>query len=154
MEIDVYENGRHCLLLTSDYSPNHAMINEFQTSFFTCKMRCIELCGKELEGYEVSEEGMFVKLHFTIRNMTNEILGMFREDFEISCDDGAPYEAEECFDAEKQFPDEYALKPQEERTGCLVFIIASATKKICLSYTEYFDDESEGKTYRLKYKIK
>lgn len=154
MEIDVYENKQHRVLLTGDYSPNHAMINEFQTSFFTCKMRRIELCGQELNGYEVNEEGMFIKLHITIQNITNEILSMFKEDFDISCDDGTAYQAEEFFDAPKQLPDEYALKPLEEIHGCLVFIIASNTKKICLSYTEYFDDESEGKTYRLKYKIK
>ncbi len=53
-----------------------------------------------------------------------------------------------------QLKDEYALKPQEEIHGCLVFIISSSAKKIKLSYTEYFDDESEGKTYKLKYKIK
>lgn len=154
MEIDVYENGKHNILLTGDYSPNHAMINEFQTSFFTCKVRRIELCGRVLNGFEVNEEGMFLKLHITIKNITNEILSMFKEDFEISCDDCFPYEAEEFFEAEKQFPDEYALKPQEEIAGCLVFIVKTATKKVCLSYTEYFDDESEGKTYRLKYKIK
>lgn len=154
MEIDVYENGKHNILLTGDYSPNHAMINEFQTSFFTCKVRRIELCGRKLKQYEVSEEGTFIKLHVTIKNMTNEILSMFKEDFEVSCDDGTPYEAEGNFEADKQLPDEYALKPMETIQGCLVFVILSATKKICFSYTEYFDDESEGKTYRLKYKIK
>ena len=34
-----------------------------------------------------------------------------------------------------------------------IFIISSTAKKIIFSYTEYFDDESEGKTYKLKYKI-
>ena len=64
------------------------------------------------------------------------------------------FEAEDNFGIRNQLPDEYALKPQEEISGCLVFIISSSAKKIMLSYTEYFDDdESEGKTYKLKYKI-
>ena len=78
---------------------------------------------------------------------------MYRDDFMISFDGEGPFEAEAFFDVERQLPDEYALKPQEEIKGKLIFIIASDAKKIMLSYTEYFDDESEGKTYKLKYKI-
>lgn len=34
MEIIQHEQQKHNILLTSDYCPNQAMINEFQTIFF------------------------------------------------------------------------------------------------------------------------
>lgn len=153
MEIITHEKEKHNRLFTNDYRPNPAMINEFQTQFFTCKLRKIELAGRHLHGYHVDEGAQFLVLHVTIRNNTNEILSMFREDFMIHFDEEGPFEAEEEFGVPYQFPDTYALKPQEERKGNLVFIIASNTKMICFRYTEYFDDDSEGKTYRLKYTI-
>lgn len=153
MEISVYENGKQNVLFTNDYSPNHAMINEFQTIFFLLKLKRIEIITEDLQGYCVDEEAQFIKLHISIQNLTNEILSMYHEDFSIIFDKEGPFPAEEYFHVEKQFPNEYALKPNEEIHGCLVFIIARSTQKICFQYTEYFDDESEGKTYRLKYKI-
>lgn len=153
MEIIQYEHEKHNILLTGDYCPNQAMINEFQTIFFTCKLMKIELPGKEIKDFIVDEGAQFLKMHVRIKNITNEILAMYKDDFMITFDDEGPFEAEDCFGVEKQLPDEYALKPQEEVQGTLIFIISSSAKKIMLSYTEFFDDESEGKTYKLKYKI-
>lgn len=153
MEILQHEHGKHNILLTGDYCPNPAMINEFQTIFFTCKLTRIELPGKELKDFIVDEGAQFLVLHVSIKNITNEILMMYKDDFMITFDEEGPYEAEDNFGLKYQLADEYALKPQEEVHGSLVFIISSSTKKIMLSYTEYFDDESEGKTYKLKYKI-
>ena len=104
-------------------------------------------------GFIVDDGARFLMLHVTIRNITNEILTMYKDDFMITFDNEGPFEAEDNFGIRNQLSDEYALKPQEEISGCLVFIISSSAKKIMLSYTEYFDDESEGKTYKLKYKI-
>lgn len=154
MEIILHEKNRHNIQLTSDYCPNQAMINEFQTIFFTCKLLKIELAGKELKEFIVDDSAQFLVMHIRIKNMTNEILAMYKDDFMIKFDEEGPFEAEDNFGVKNQFPDEYALKPNEEITGSLIFIIATSTKKITMSYTEYFDDESEGKTYRLKYKIK
>lgn len=153
MEIIQRELKKHNIVLTSDYCPNQAMINEFQTIFFTCKLRRIELCGKELKDFLVDDEARFIMLHVTVKNITNEILNMYNDDFMITFDQDGPFEPENNFGVSHQLPDEYALKPQEEIHGNLIFIIPSSTKKIMLSYTEYFDDESEGKTYKLKYKI-
>ena len=153
MEIIQHEQQKHNILLTSDYCPNQAMINEFQTIFFTCKLQRIELCEKELKDFIVDDGARFLMLHVTIRNITNEILTMYKDDFMITFDNEGPFEAEDNFGIRNQLSDEYALKPQEEISGCMVFIISSSAKKIMLSYTEYFDDESEGKTYKLKYKI-
>lgn len=154
MEIIAHEKDGDKILLTDDYCPNPAMKNAFQTQFFTCTLRSIELCNQKLCQYVVAREAQFILLHLTIQNHTNEILTMFKEDFYIRFDGEGPYEAEEEFGVPHQFPDTYALKPDEEKRGCLAFIIAANTKKITFSYTEYFDDDSEGKTYKLKYVLR
>lgn len=154
MEILLHEKEKHQVLLTGDYCPNHAMINEFQTIFFTCKLTQIELAGKELNDFIVDDGAQFLILHLKITNITNEILAMYKDDFMVTFDKEGPFEAENNFGVRNQFPDEYALKPQETKSGKLIFIISSSTSRIMLTYTEYFDDESEGKTYKLKYKIK
>lgn len=153
MEIITHEQDKDNRLLTNDYYPNPAMINEFQTLFFTCKLRKIELAGPQLQGFSVDENAQFLILHLTIQNKTNEILSMFKEDFLIRFDEEGPFEAEEAFGVPHQFLDTYALKPDEEKRGSLVFIISKGCKKICFSYTEYFDEEGEGKTYKLKYQL-
>ncbi len=153
MEIIKYENNQSKILLTGDYCPNQALINEFQTLFFTCKVNEIELPGKEVGDYIVEEDAQFIILHVTIKNITNEILNMYNDDFMICFDEDGPYESEQNFGVPYQFPDEYALKPAEEIKGKIIFIISANTKKIQFRYTEYYDDESEGKTYKLKYKI-
>ena len=110
--------------------------------------------GKELNDFIVDDGAQFLILHLKITNITNEILVMYKDDFMITYDQDGPYEAENNFGVRNQFPDEYALKPQESKSGKLIFIISSSANKIMMTYTEYFDDESEGKTYKLKYKIK
>lgn len=154
MEILSHETNGDKILLTNDCCPNAAMKNAFQTQFFTCTLRRIELCNQTLLQYSVPPEARFLVLHLTICNHTNEILSMFKEDFYIRYDQEGPFEPEEEFGVAHQLPDMYALKPNEEIRGCLVFIIAANTKKITFSYTEYFDDDMEGKTYRLKYQLK
>ena len=154
MEILMHEKDRNHILLTGDYCPNQAMINEFQTIFFTCKLSQIELAGKELQDFIVDDGAQFLILHLKITNITNEILVMYKDDFMITFDREGPFEAESNFGIRNQFPDEYALKPQESKSGKLIFIVSSNAEKIMMTYTEYFDDESEGKTYKLKYKIK
>lgn len=154
MEIMQVMQDKTNILFTQDYCPNQAMVNEFQTIFFTCKLMKIELAGKELKEFVVDEGAQFLVLHMRIKNITNEILVMYKDDFMITFDEEGPFEAEDNFGILYQFPDEYALKPQEEIKGKLIFIISSDVKKVMLSYSEYFEDESEGKTYKLKYVIK
>ena len=154
MEILQHEHNRNNILLTNDYCPNQAMINEFQTIFFTCKLTQIELAGKEIDDFIFDDGAQFFILHLKVTNITNEILTMYKDDFMITFDQDGPYEAENNFGVRNQFPDEYALKPQESKSGKLIFIISNSATKIMMTYTEYFDDESEGKTYKLKYKIK
>lgn len=55
MEILQQSFDRTNKLLTQDYCPNPAMVNEFQTLFFTCKLLDIELPGKELGAFIVEE---------------------------------------------------------------------------------------------------
>jgi hypothetical protein len=148
MEILQHEHNRNNILLTNDYCPNQAMINEFQTIFFTCKLTQIELAGKEIDDFIVDDGAQFLILHLKVTNITNEILTMYKDDFMITFDQDGPYEAENNFGVRNQFPDEYALKPQESKSGKLIFIISNSATKIMMTYTEYFDDESEGKTYK------
>ena len=48
-------NGEVKVRLLKDHQPNQAMINEFQTAQFDCKMTKMELCGRSLHGFEVEE---------------------------------------------------------------------------------------------------
>ena len=153
MEIMKQEYAKTNILLTSDYCPNQALINEFQTIFFTCRIEKIELPGKELKDFIVDDEAQFLILDVCIKNITNEILNMYKDDFSLRFDEEGDFEPEDYFGIPHQLPDEYALKPLEEKRGKLIFIVSSTAKKIVFQYTEYFDDESEGKTYKLKYKI-
>ena len=56
--------------------PNPAMKNCFQTQFFTCTLRKIELCGQTLNQFHVDEGAQFLLMHLTVHNMTNEILSI------------------------------------------------------------------------------
>ena len=67
MEILQHNYERQNILLTEDYSPNPAMINEFQTLFFTCKLMKIELCGQELNDFVVDDDAQFLMLHLSIK---------------------------------------------------------------------------------------
>lgn len=152
--IRIDKNKKSSIQLTKSYQPNAAMINEFQTLFFTLKLNYIEIVEKELDGYLIDEMAQYLIMDITIHNITNEILSMYKYDFLISYDDEKPYEPEDYFEANSQLPNEYALKPDEIMRGKLIFIIGKDANKITFRYTEYFDDESEGKTYRLKYVLK
>lgn len=154
MEILTKQNGKTQILFCEDYYSNPAMKNEFRTIFFECKVHTLELVEKELMGYVVEEEAKFLVVHMSIKNITNEILDMYREDFMILFDQEGPFYPENYFQLKYQFEDVYALKPQEEKKGCLVFLISTKTKQITLQFIECFEDEEEGKTYKLKYKLK
>lgn len=153
MKILTVKEGKPQIQFCEDYNSNPAMKNEFQTVFFTCKIQALELPGRELMEYTVDEEAKFLIIHMSIKNITNEILDIYQEDFTILFDKEGPFMPEDYFNLKYQFPNMYALKPQEERKGCLVFLIASETKQITFQFIEVFDDEEEGKTYKLKYKL-
>ena len=48
--MQLYEtvNGEVKVRLLRDHQPNQAMLNEFQTAQFDCKMTKMELCGSRL----------------------------------------------------------------------------------------------------------
>ncbi|MEG2685041.1 MAG: DUF4352 domain-containing protein [Erysipelotrichaceae bacterium] len=119
----------------------------------TLKINKIELIKKELGGYVIDDDAQYLVVNVSIRNITNEVLLMLKEDFTISYDDEEPYVGEDFFQIDKQLPNEYALKPNERITGKLIFIIGGNAKRIMLMYNEFYDDDSEGKTYKLKYII-
>ena len=55
--MQLYEtvNGEVKVRLLRDHQPNQAMLNEFQTAQFDCKMTKMELCGSRLHGNEVKD---------------------------------------------------------------------------------------------------
>lgn len=57
-------NGEVKVRLLKDHQPNQAMINEFQTAQFDCKMTKMELCGRSLHGFEIEEPACFLKCVF------------------------------------------------------------------------------------------
>lgn len=139
-------------ILIQDHIPNRAFINEFQTNFFTLKLQSIEIVESCLQGYQVEEGGVFLVLHVMIRNNTNEILDIYKEDFALYYDETEPYPPEENFQVPFQFPDEFSLKPLEECKGSYIFIISKNAKKICFFHHEYYDEE-DFKMYRLRYRL-
>lgn len=152
MEIIQHEKEKQNVLLTGDYCPNQALINEFQTIFFTCKVTKIELPGKELKDFVVEEQAQFLMLHVRIKNITNEILNMYKDDFMITFDEEGPFEAEDYFGVKNQLPDEYALKPMEEIYGSLIFIISSTAKKSSLAIRNILMMKVRGKRTSLNIK--
>ena len=59
--MQLYEtvNGEVKVRLLRDHQPNQAMLNEFQTAQFDCKMTKMELCGSRLlfpEGLSVTAQ--------------------------------------------------------------------------------------------------
>lgn len=147
---DKYNQVNH--LLIKDHVPNPAFMNEFQTGYFTLKLNTIEIVQNKLEGFQVDDGGQFLILHVSIRNNTNEILDLYREDFLLSFDDEDPYLPEENFNVPYQFKDEFALKPFETVKGSLIFVIAENAKKISFIHNEYYDEE-HYKTYHLRYRF-
>ena len=75
--MQLYEtiNGEVKVRLLKDHQPNQAMLNEFQTATFDCKMRKLELCGRRLNGYEVEEPACFLKVYLTCLLYTSSIQG-------------------------------------------------------------------------------
>ncbi|MEG2384960.1 MAG: hypothetical protein RSB19_05260 [Erysipelotrichaceae bacterium] len=148
------KNKKTNVQLTKDYRPNPAMVNEFQTMFFTLKLNHVEIVDHELNDFVIDDMAQYLILDVSIHNITNEILSMFKYDFLLSFDSEEPYEPEDYFEVGHQLENEYALKPNEMKRGRIIYIIAKNAHKITFRFTEYFDDDSEGKTYRLKYEIK
>lgn len=146
------KNNQISHMLTNDHRPNPAFINEFQTNNFTLSLKSIELVEGALEGYQVEEGGMFVVMHLSIRNNTNEIIEISREDFALSYDKEEPYTPEENFKSSHQFADDFAMKPFETVNGNFVFITSASASRICFLYNENYD-EDHYKLYRLRYRL-
>ncbi|MCQ5120827.1 DUF4352 domain-containing protein [Massilicoli timonensis] len=145
--------GGKDLILLNDYCPNPAMKNEIQTQFFDLKIHHMEIVEKKLMGYVIEERAQYLIIDMTITNISGRPFRMYQDDLLIRCDQMEAYEAEEAFGLNGQFPDEYTLLPGEQRKGKLVFIIPKKVKKFALCYSEYFDDDTVGKSYHMKYRF-
>lgn len=155
--MQLYEtiNGEVKVRLLKDHQPNQAMLNEFQTATFDCKMRKLELCGRRLNGYEVEEPACFLKVYLTLRNVLQEPICIYKDDFQLSYDKKKfSFEAEDHFGVQEQLPDVMELDGDSVMEGCLVFLIPQGAGQLLFTYHEYADEEDPGKTYRLRYVLK
>ena len=155
--MQLYEtiNGEVKVRLLKDHQPNQAMLNEFQTAFFDCKMEKMELCGRSLQGYEVEEPACFLKVFLTLRNVLQEKIIIYKDDFLLSYDKKKFFfEAEDYFGVPQQLPDIMEIEGDRAFEGCLIFLIPQSASQILFTYQEYVDEEDPGKTYRLRYVLK
>ena len=155
--MQLYEtvNGEVKVRLLRDHQPNQAMLNEFQTAQFDCKMTKMELCGSRLHGYEVDDPACFLKVFLSLRNVTSDEIFIYKEDFQLSYDKKKfSFEAEDEFGVTGQFPNVIEMEGDETKEGCLVFLIPKSAAQILFTYHEYADEEDPGKTYRLRYVLK
>lgn len=147
------KNGGKDLILLNDYCPNPAMKNEIQTQFFDLKIHHMEVVEKKLMGYVIEDHAQYLIIDLTVTNISGKLLRMYQDDLLIRCDQMEAYEAEEYFGLPNQFEDEYVLAPGESKKGKLVFIIPKNVKRFALCYCEYFDDDTIGKSYHMKYRF-
>ena len=148
-------NGEVKVRLLKDHQPNQAMLNEFQTALFDCKMEKMELCGRSLHGYEVEEPACFLKVFLTLRNVTQEPIVVYKDDFLLSYDRKKfAFEAEDHFGVPSQLADVMEIEGDGVLEGCLVFLIPYGASQILFTYHEYADEEDPGKTYRMRYVLK
>ncbi len=155
--MQLYEtiNGEVKVRLLKDHQPNQAMLNEFQSALFDCKMEKMELCGRCLQGYEVEEPACFLKIFLTLRNVTQETIVIYKDDFLLSYDKKKFFfEAEDFFGVSQQLPDVMEIEGDGVMEGCLVFLIPQSANQLVFVYQEYVDDEDPGKTYRMRYVLK
>ena len=148
-------NGEVKVRLLKDHQPNQAMINEFQTAQFDCKMTKMELCGRSLHGFEVEEPACFLKAYLSLRNVMQESIFIYKDDFHLSYDKKKfSFEAEDYFGVEDQLPDVIELNEDETAEGCLIFLIPHGAAQLLFTNSEYADEDDPGKTYRLRYVLK
>lgn len=155
--MQLYEtiNGEVKVRLLKDHQPNQAMLNEFQTAFFDCKMLKMELCGRSLHGYEVEEPACFLKVFLCLRNVSQEPIVIYKDDFQLHYDKKKfSFEAEDHFGVEDQLEDVMELDGDGELEGCLIFLIPHGASQLLFTYHEYTDEEDPGKIYRLRYVLK
>lgn len=155
--MQLYEtiNGEVKVRLLKDHQPNQAMLNEFQTAFFDCKMLKMELCGRSLHGYEVEEPACFLKVFLRLRNVSQEPIVIYKDDFQLRYDKKKfSFEAEDHFGVEDQLEDVMELDGDGELEGCLIFLIPHGASQLLFTYHEYADEEDPGKIYRLRYVLK
>ena len=123
--MQLYEtvNGEVKVRLLRDHQPNQAMLNEFQTAQFDCKMTKMELCGSRLHGYEVDDPACFLKVFLSLRNVTSDEIFIYKEDFQLSYDKKKfSFEAEDEFGVTGQFPNVEKSKPESfsPESPCMV----------------------------------
>lgn len=128
------------------------MGDTMKTYFFDYTVNSAYVCD-EYEGYQPEEGKSLLVADVTVKNTFYESIVMFDTDFQVQWNS----DAEEDWDvpityygnemSDDQFPDEYELSVNEERSGLLVFEVPEDKKDFSISYLELFDDDSEGDVF-------
>lgn len=100
--------------------------------------------------YTAAEGNSLLVVDLTVKNTGLSSIAMYDTDFQAQWNDTA----EDAFAmpiedglSEAQFPMEYELAIQEERTGELVFEVPSGNQDFSVSYLEFFSDDSTGDVF-------
>lgn len=123
------------------------------TAFFDYTVNEVYLTQK-FESYQPIQEGFqLLVAEVTIQNTFGESIPMFDSDFQVqwNSDDPDAYDVPITYYtdrvSEEQFPEEYELAVDEERTGLLVFEVPVGEKDFSISYLEIYEDGEEGDVF-------
>lgn len=104
----------------------------------------------DYNGYTAPEGSAVLVAEITIKNTSRDSITMWDYDFQGQWsssqedeDYAWPITTETDPVADEQFPSEYELAVNEERTGTLVFNVPEGEKDFSVSYLELFDDGTE-----------
>lgn len=130
------------------------MGESLSTAFFDFQVNSATMIN-ELEDYEPSDpNNRFLIVNVTIKNTFKDdtSIPMFDTDFLLRWPDlgDNPLLCEESF-ASNQLPEEYEIFKGESRTGDLIFIVPSSQTSFTLEYTEIYEDEFEGNTFKINF---
>ena len=149
MEIKTDLKGKKNKLFTQDSMPNPAFRNTFQTNEFRCVLKGIQLYD-QCEEVILQEGECIVTFELQIINMTNEQIMIYSDDFMFQNDKNK--EVYCLFLTTDTFLERLNLDANQNFIGSISFIAQSGAKYMTLKYQEYNEDW-EGKIYKLKYAI-
>lgn len=124
------KNEKENLVLIQDYPYRHALVNEFHTSFFSCKLLKIELT--DMVGSFIAEENMqYILLHMEITNDFGEEIELYPDDFLLSVDQQEGY-IQELPVISGQFAEIFSILPQQTITGFFFLLSLQKRKRFAL----------------------
>lgn len=118
------------------------------TYWFDFTVEDAYLC-QSYDSYTAADDAQLVVVTLAVQNTVLQSLPMSRYDFQIQWggDGEDDYAWPIAATTGDQFPDEYSLGINEERSGVLVYEVPAGAVDFSVSFTEYFDDDTVGDVY-------